>query len=89
MDKKKKLDLVARILRASDYHVKNKESNHHSRFDFVYDKESGDIDVFNAKKGDDTFFWNDFCMSVAVALQLSYYIHLDKYGTEKLCFHIY
>lgn len=85
----KELQKAATLLRQSNYYVKNKESNHHSRFNLVVDKDTKEIEVFNAEKGNDTFFWDDFCLSVANALGLSSYIHIDKYGTGKLAFHIY
>lgn len=88
MDKKKRMQLAVRILKQSSYYVKNKQSHFSNRFDLTYNKELGEINVFNAEKNDDTFFWSDFCQSVATALELSYYVHIDTYGTRKLCYHI-
>ena len=89
MDKTKVLKKAASALRQSFHYAKNKESYFSNRFDFVMNKENKEIDVFNAEKGNDTFYWADFCINVALAHGLSYYFHIDTYGTKKLTCHIY
>lgn len=87
-----KLDLLkkaAQILRKSDHYLRNKESNFSSRFDFVQNKQSGEIYVFNADKGEDLFLWDDYLNCVVGALGLSHYIKVDKYDIGKLVYYIY
>ena len=84
----KLMQKVARILRQSDHYVRNKKSDFSNRFDFKLNKDTCEIDIFNAEKGTDLFLWADYCIGVAVAFERPYYLHIDTYGNGKLCFHI-
>lgn len=84
----KLMQKVASVLRQSDHYVKNKKSTFSNRFDFTLNKENGEIEIFNAEKGNDLFLWADFCIGVAAAFSRPYYLHIDTYGSGKLSFHM-
>ena len=87
----KKMKMVASFLRKSDHYLRNKESDFSSRFDFVMNKQTGDIDVFHSDKDSDYLMstWIEYLIGVARAFGVSYYVHNDTYNTKRLTFHLY
>lgn len=85
----KVLQMVARILRQNDSYKRKKDSNQKNRFDFNVDKNSGDIVVFNAEKGENLFLWTDEISGLAHGLGLSFYITFDEYDLKKVIMRIY
>ena len=85
----KKLQMVARILRQSDCYKGKKDSNHSSRFDFKVDKQSGDVVVFNAEKGNNLFIWCDEICDLAHGMGVSSYVTFDNYDLQKVIMRIY
>lgn len=85
----KKLQMVARILRQSDCYKGKKGSNHSTRFDFKADKQSGDVVVFNAEKGNNLFIWCDEISGLARGMGLSFYVTFDNFDLKKVIMRIY
>lgn len=92
MDKLKKLQMVARALRAHHGYKDNKESDHSNRFNFKFDKK-GDIcgpyiDIYNAEKGANLFLWPEF-IELTHAFGLSCYVTYDEFDLKEVIFKIY
>ena len=92
MDKLKKLQMVARVLREHHGYKGNKESDSSNRFNFKFDKK-GDIcgpyiDIYNAEKGANLFLWPEF-IELCHGLGLSHYITYDKFDLKEVVLHIY
>jgi hypothetical protein len=92
MDKLKKLQMVAKVLREHHGYKGNKESDHSNRFNFKFDKSEGIaspcIDVYNAEKGANLFLWPEI-IELCHGFGLSHYIHYDKYDLKEVVLHIY
>ena len=88
MDKLKKLEMVAKILRKHHGYKYNKKSDYASRFVFKFDKESKCIDIYNADNGENLFLWPEF-IAVTTLFELSCYMYYDKYDLKEVVFHIY
>lgn len=73
MDKIKSLEIVAKILRNHDGYKKNKDSNRLSRFDFSFDKEMKQIEIFNAERDEDLYLWDEFAGLADAIDGLSHY----------------
>ena len=92
MDKLKKLQMVARVLREHHGYKGNKESNHTNRFDFKF-KKDGDvlgpcIDIYNADKGANLFLWPEL-IELCHGLRLAHYITYDQYDLKEVVLRIY
>jgi hypothetical protein len=92
MDKLKKLEMVAKILRQHRGYKGNKESDHQSRFNFKFDKKDDilgpSIDIYNADKGANLFLWPEF-IELTHAFGLSCYVTYDKFNLNEVVFRIY
>ena len=92
MDKLKKLQMLARVLREHRGYKKNKESDSSIRFDFKFNKENGmgepSINIFNAEKGANLFLWEEF-VELTHAFGLSCYVTYDKFDLKEVIFKIY
>lgn len=88
MDKLKKLQMVAKLLRKHHGYKGNKESDSMNRFDFKFDKSNLCIDIFNAEKGANLFLWEDI-ISLAHGMHLGHYITYDKYDLKEVVVRLY
>lgn len=92
MDKLKKLQMVARVLREHHGYKGNKESDHSCRFDFKFNKESGidcpSIDIFNAEKESNLFLWPEI-IELCHGFDLDHYIYYDRFDLKEVVLHIY
>lgn len=92
MDKLKKLEMVAKILRQHSAYKGNKESDYHSRFNFKFNKENGIvspcIDIYNAEKGANLFLWEEF-VELTHVFGLSCYVTYDEFDLKEVIFKIY
>lgn len=92
MDKLKKLEMVAKILRQHSGYKGNKESDHQSRFNFKFDKSDGVlcpcIDIYNAEHGANLFLWEEF-VELTHVFGLSCYVTYDKFDLKEVVFRIY
>lgn len=92
MDKLKKLEMVAKILRQHRAYKNNKESDNKLRFDFKFNKENGigspSIDIYNAETGSNLFLWEEF-VELTHVFGLSCYVTYDKFDLKEVIFKIY
>lgn len=92
MDKLKKLQLVAKVLRSHHAYKGNKESDSIIRFDFKVNKDIGicepSINIFNAETGANLFLWEEF-VELTHAFGLSCYVTYDKFDLKEVIFKIY
>ena len=92
MDKLKKLQMLARVLREHRGYKKNKESDSSIRFDFKFNKKDdiggSSIDIYNAEKGANLFLWEEF-VELTHAFGLSCYVTYDKFDLKEVIFKIY
>ena len=92
MDKLKKLQMLACVLREHHGYKGNKESDYHSKFNFKFNKKDDiggpSIDIYSAEKGANLFLWPEF-IELCHGLELSHYITYDKFGLKEVVLHIY
>ena len=90
MDKLKKLQMLARVLREHHGYKGNKESDSSNRFNFKFDKNilGPYIDIYNAEKGANLFLWPEF-IELCHGLGLTHYITYDQYDLKEVVLHIY
>ena len=91
MDKLKKLQMLARVLREHPGYKGNKESDHSNRFNFKFNKDdigSPSIDIYNAENGANLFLWPEL-IELCHGLGLSHYITYDEYDLKEVVLHIY
>ena len=92
MDKLKKLQMVARVLREHRGYKGNKESDNSNRFNFKFNKKDDiggqSIDIYNAEKGANLFLWPEL-IELCHGLGLSHYITYDEYDLKEVVLHIY
>lgn len=85
----KNLQIVSRILRQNAQYKGTKDSPFKTRFDFKVNKERGEVDVFNAEKGDNLFLWTDEISGIAHGMGLSFYITFDDFDLKKVVMKLY
>ena len=88
MDKIKKLQMIAKILRQHHGYKYNKQSDFANRFNFKLDKENKCIDIYNDDKDADLFLWTEF-IQLTDLFELSCYVHNETWVLKRVVFHIY
>ena len=91
MDKLKKLQMLASVLREHRGYKGNKESDHSNRFNFKFNKDDiggPSIDIYNADKGANLFLWPEL-IELCHGLGLTHYITYDQFDLKEVVLHIY
>lgn len=91
MDKLKKLEMVAKVLREHRGYKGNKESDYSNRFNFKFNNKDDiggpSIDIYNAE-GCNLFLWPEL-IELCHGFGLTHYITYDEYDLKEVVLHIY
>lgn len=91
MDKLKKLQMLASVLREHRGYKGNKESDNYHRFNFKFNKDDiggPSIDIYNAEKDANLFLWPEL-IELCHGLGLNHYITYDQFDLKEVVLHIY